>query len=469
MEYRFLTLLILLIGFTAPHNFACTIFMAHSGKQVWVGNNEDEDPRVNYRLWYYPATAQKYGYMLWTELTSDKKLNEIIYKNPQGGMNEWGLFLDYTAIDEIPVQQDPTKQNRTEEVVTSILQKCKTVNEALQYISQFNLIRLSAAQLFIGDASGDYATVHGAYVIGRSSKNFALTNYCIKDNYHEACWRRDVATQYLNIGKHYQLKDIVSILQKTAQKKPSNLVSNYSMASNLHTKTIHLYYKNDFTTARIINLAQELKKGKHYRDMASYFPLSLAPILAKKYSEGGINSVIVTYEQLKKQAAKKYNFQNNDVIDFATQLLAKGQANETLRLLQCLERNGFNQLEINAWLGLAYRLTGRVKESKLNFAKVLLADSTNYVATLFGKQKDHKVSFNLNDFEGAEQVSLIGDFSNWAPIAMKKEKGSWKCEVELTPGVYNYKFIVNKEYLADQLNLMYTGTGPKIFSKLYVW
>ncbi len=34
---------------------ACTIFMANDGKNVWIGNNEDEIQSTRYRMWFYPA------------------------------------------------------------------------------------------------------------------------------------------------------------------------------------------------------------------------------------------------------------------------------------------------------------------------------------------------------------------------------------------------------------------------------
>lgn len=250
---------------------ACTIFMANDGKHVWVGNNEDELPSLTYRLWYYPRLARHYGYMIWTELSADEKLNKIMYKNPQGGMNEYGVFMDYTAIDDIPVVRDPLKQDRTEEVVTDVLRRCKTVEEAISYISQFNLLRLTGAQLFIGDAAGDYAIVHGSYIVRRTSRNFALTNYSINNNHYEPCWRRDTAIKYLAQDKTYHLKDVVTLLEKTTQKKPNDIVSNYSMAANLRSRSIHLYYKCDFSRPVVISLQNELKKGIHQKDMISYF------------------------------------------------------------------------------------------------------------------------------------------------------------------------------------------------------
>jgi len=272
MRHKILLCFLMVMCFTNMLNSsACTIFMANDGKHVWVGNNEDEVPSLTYRLWYYPALDRHYGYMIWTELSADEKLNKIMYKNPQGGMNEYGVFMDYTAIDDIPATRDPLKQDRTEEVVTDVLRRCKTVEEAITYISQFNLLRLTGAQLFIGDAGGDYAIVHGSYIIRRTTSWFALTNYAINNNHYEPCWRRDTATKYLSAERSYHLKDVVSLLEKTTQKKPSDIVSNYSMAIDLRSRTIHLYYKGDFSRSAVISLHKELKCGMHQCDMVSYF------------------------------------------------------------------------------------------------------------------------------------------------------------------------------------------------------
>ena len=84
--------------------------MANDGQNVWVGNNEDENFSTKYRMWYYPANKESFGYMIWTELSIGKLFYGLMYKNPQGGLNEYGLFMDYTAIDDTPVTNDPNKK-----------------------------------------------------------------------------------------------------------------------------------------------------------------------------------------------------------------------------------------------------------------------------------------------------------------------------------------------------------------------
>jgi hypothetical protein len=100
-----------LIGFIYTNTFivnACTVFMANDGQNVWIGNNEDEVQSTKYRMWFYPAKKTSYGYAIWTDLNikllSSINLKMLSYLIPQGGINEHGLFMDYTAIDEIKEQ-----------------------------------------------------------------------------------------------------------------------------------------------------------------------------------------------------------------------------------------------------------------------------------------------------------------------------------------------------------------------------
>ena len=64
-----------------------------------------------------------------------------------------------------------------------------------------------------------------------------------------------------------------------------------------------------------------------------------------------------------------------------------------------------------------------------------------------------KVTFVLLDL-AAKQVSLSGDFNGWSPSAtpMKRDSsGHWETSVELAPGRYQYKFVVDGEWIPDLL------------------
>jgi tetratricopeptide (TPR) repeat protein len=441
--------------------------MANDGQNVWIGNNEDDPQNKKYRMWFYPSKKSNYGYTIWTDLN----LKGFSYLNPQGGLNEFGLFMDYTFVNEIAIAKDDQKKDRKKQVVTDLLKKCKTVEEALAYLNKYNLVKLKYAQLFIGDATGNYATVTGGYVVRKTDNSFALTNYCINNGYKEACYRRDVATHYLSSNKIYQLNDIKNILQKSTQKQPQTLITNYSMAVDLKKGTIHLYYKNDFTTEKIINLKEELKNGKHHNDLVDYFPKDVSNVVEKKYESSGINEAIETYKQLRKSSADQYNFKNNSVINLAIKWIDNSKVKEAITLLETLKEFDPNKTELYTWLGVAYRKDNNLLESSKNFSKALEQNPNDYLATLWGKQENQKVTFKLNDFEGAEQVLLMGAFTQWKKNAIKmtKENGVWICEAVIPKGENTYKFRVNNDNLTDKINMMYTGTGPDMYSKIYVW
>ena len=55
--------------------------------------------------------------------------------------------------------------------------------------------------------------------------------------------------------------------------------------------------------------------------------------------------------------------------------------------------------------------------------------------------------------DGAGKVQLAGDFNRWAPAAMRKQKdGSFTTTLDLRPGTYEYKFVVDGQWTVDPDN-----------------
>ncbi len=71
----------------------------------------------------------------------------------------------------------------------------------------------------------------------------------------------------------------------------------------------------------------------------------------------------------------------------------------------------------------------------------------------------------------ARQVYLAGTFNNWAPtgIPMKKKDGYWEVKLYLTPGQYQYKFVINgTEWKEDPLNPARVDDGYGGFNSVFV-
>jgi len=61
-----------------------------------------------------------------------------------------------------------------------------------------------------------------------------------------------------------------------------------------------------------------------------------------------------------------------------------------------------------------------------------------------------KVRFELT-YPHAKEVFLAGTFNNWQPSHSLKSVGGgkWEAELTLTPGRYEYRFVVNGEWISD--------------------
>jgi len=64
------------------------------------------------------------------------------------------------------------------------------------------------------------------------------------------------------------------------------------------------------------------------------------------------------------------------------------------------------------------------------------------------------VLFKLKGYTGNKKVILTGNFNNWdeEAIPMKRVADGWEMHMTLKPGVYEYKFIVDGEWMEDPAN-----------------
>jgi hypothetical protein len=63
-------------------------------------------------------------------------------------------------------------------------------------------------------------------------------------------------------------------------------------------------------------------------------------------------------------------------------------------------------------------------------------------------------TFRLKGHEDASVVVLTGSFNEWnqSQLVFGREGAEWVCRIDLDPGVYRYKFIVDGDWLLDPSN-----------------
>ena len=67
------------------------------------------------------------------------------------------------------------------------------------------------------------------------------------------------------------------------------------------------------------------------------------------------------------------------------------------------------------------------------------------------KKTAKKVNFTMEAPE-AQNISLAGNFNNWdinSHPLKKRSKGIWKASINLMPGIYEYRFLVDGEWQND--------------------
>jgi 1,4-alpha-glucan branching enzyme len=69
--------------------------------------------------------------------------------------------------------------------------------------------------------------------------------------------------------------------------------------------------------------------------------------------------------------------------------------------------------------------------------------------------KSRKITFSL-DAADAREVYLAGEFNGWNPAEMPMKKsadGKWKKQISLPPGEFEYKFLVDDQWIEDPENI----------------
>jgi 1,4-alpha-glucan branching enzyme len=67
--------------------------------------------------------------------------------------------------------------------------------------------------------------------------------------------------------------------------------------------------------------------------------------------------------------------------------------------------------------------------------------------------KSGTVQFIIKPSNGAKKIQVAGDFSDWRPVDMRKQKsGAFAATVPVPPGSHEYKFILDGQWIVDPDN-----------------
>lgn len=272
---KYSILLLIILFSTYSSLFACTVFYYSDGKIALAGNNEDwKDPFT--KIWFIPPDENEFGRVYFG-------FKEGGY---QGGMNDQGLFFDGLATEALKVTLSVNKEAFKGDLVAKVMAECASVEEALEIFDKYNLQFMERSMLFFGDKKGNSAIIEGDIIIRKKD------NYQIATNFYQSksklgsykCIRYNTAEKIFKNNEQVTIDLFRKILAATHQE--GKYPTQYSNIYDLKKGIIYLYHFHNFENAVVLNLNDELKKGKHSYDLSSLFPTTFAadsfkqPVLA---------------------------------------------------------------------------------------------------------------------------------------------------------------------------------------------
>ncbi len=249
--------------------FACFIMFLTDGKNILIANHEDwyaRDAEVS----FVPATEGKMG-MLYFDFASEG--------TPQGGMNTAGLFFDGTRTPNAPYPDNLGKTDCKCYIWKKILAECATVEQAIAYVKKYKIPEIEDIHILFADRQGHSAIV-GVYdrklQIHRNTHHYQLlTNFNISNPSYggeEPCVRYAAADSLLHLDSTATVANVQKILSFTHQQELTVYSNIYDLvAGDVYVYSV--YTRRDFTNKVKLNLAAELKKGRHHVSIRSLFGL----------------------------------------------------------------------------------------------------------------------------------------------------------------------------------------------------
>ncbi len=315
MNYK--AVLIIIIFFAELMHFAvaCTIFTASSGSTVLAANNEDMCT-TNTLVHVIPPSEEKYGCIFWGFIGDG---------NYQGGMNEYGLFFDGAGTPPVEMEGWALPEFNDRYIFEVVLEKCKTVEEAVELVSKYSLPYLQFCHILVADATGDAVIFEWGNnrinFIRKGEKDFLIaTNFNLTEttDLENKCFRYDAAEKMLLENKP-SLSLFERILSVTHAE--GDFPTVYTNICDLKRQKMYLYNFHNFSFRHEFDLTAEFKKGEQQYLVRSLFPVSNAELIFRYRSD-----CIDSFEDL---PIRKVTFRvNGTVPPEIGSLFIKGSAKE---------------------------------------------------------------------------------------------------------------------------------------------
>ena len=148
-----------------------------------------------------------------------------------------------------------------------VMAECATVEEVLAVFDKYNLDNMEGHQLLFGDAKGDSVIIEGDAVVRKKGRFQVVTNFRQSSTPagQETCERYKTAVRMLENSDEVSVPAFRRILMAVHQEADSPTL--YSNIYDLKRRVVYLYHFHNFENVVVLDLAEELKKGKRELDL----------------------------------------------------------------------------------------------------------------------------------------------------------------------------------------------------------
>ncbi|HKL03822.1 MAG TPA: hypothetical protein VJ911_09105 [Cryomorphaceae bacterium] len=105
---------------------------------------------------------------------------------------------------------------------------------------------------------------------------------------------------------------------------------------------------------------------------------------------------------------------------------------------------------------------GQVDHSKVRFGVNSLSEK------VITQYRDGTTQFTLPGYDNADRVQLVGSFNDWDmySLPLKKTSSGWEITINLEPGKYLYKYIVDGNWIRDPNNNLREDDGYRDYNSI---
>jgi len=250
--------------FVICQGYSCTIISYTKNGKAYAAGNEDDYANTLYpRIWFNPATNNRYG----TVFLGLADLQAATM------MNEYGLFVDFTMQVSIDPSTFDFKHPYPGDLWFDILGHCKTVDEAIKIIQRYDYGY--GGQALLADATGKSVIINAAGKVFDDKGYQINTNFNILDvDKGKSDRRYNLANEMLAQKDDMSTDDLKMLLDRTHQE--GDLLTIYSYIFDMKSGVIRLYYLHNYTSEYVIDIKKELKKGYRLENLTNFFPKTYA-------------------------------------------------------------------------------------------------------------------------------------------------------------------------------------------------